>query len=357
MGKEVVFGADATCQAGDLRGAGGAGCEVRHPPSGHEGLGRDIAGLLTRPVGRQSYKPVVWSKGFRYRAASWKTTRWVVANVEFHFGELFLRRQIHRHKPGNGRPGVVRLDNQRGTAEQWIKERKQGVKMTGQSCHRSRSNEVRLCLCVTAYNLGNLWRLVLERSIHSWSLTSLQQRLVKTGGRLVEHPRYYWLRLAESHLTRRLCVGMLGRIEGLPVPTGAPVGQQENRSRPRDGWCPRTLIEQTTIECVQDSRWGVKSRSAHPGEEKCAGGLGRRQKGVCSQVRGGNASSELRGILRSWVNVYKDTGEMPASSRRADYEVQEKAECAEPEISLHPKVNWECSRWGWGPWPLRSWPV
>jgi hypothetical protein len=29
--------------------------------------------------------------------------------------------------------------------------------------------------------------------------TSLQQRLVKTGGRLVKHARYYWLLLAESH--------------------------------------------------------------------------------------------------------------------------------------------------------------
>src|SRR5260370_4939897 len=36
-----------------------------------------------------------------------------------------------------------------------------------------------------------------------WSLTSLQQRLVKTGGRLVKHARYYWLLLAEGHLNRR----------------------------------------------------------------------------------------------------------------------------------------------------------
>src|SRR5271169_80426 len=34
--------------------------------------------------------------------------------------------------------------------------------------------------------------------------TSLQQRLVKTGARLVKHARYYWLLLAESHLTKRL---------------------------------------------------------------------------------------------------------------------------------------------------------
>jgi hypothetical protein len=37
-------------------------------------------------------------------------------------------------------------------------EGKQAVKMTGLSCHRFRSNEVRLWLSVIAYNLGNLWR-------------------------------------------------------------------------------------------------------------------------------------------------------------------------------------------------------
>ena len=44
--------------------------------------------------------------------------------------------------------------------------------------------------------------------IGNWSLTSLQQRLVKTGGRLIKHARYYWLLLAESHLTRRLFADM-----------------------------------------------------------------------------------------------------------------------------------------------------
>ena len=93
--------------------------------------------------------------------------------------------------------------------------------MTRLSCHRFRSNEVRLWLSVIAYNLGNLCRrLVLPQRIEKWSLTSLQQRLVKTGGRLVKHARYYWLLLAESHLTRRLFRGMVRRIAVLPLPTG-----------------------------------------------------------------------------------------------------------------------------------------
>jgi Transposase DDE domain group 1 len=116
---------------------------------------------------------------------------------------------------------LVRFYNKRGTAEQWIKEGKQAVKMTWLSHHRFRSNEVRLWLSVIAYNLGNLWRrLVLSKVIETWSLTSLQQRQVKTGGRLANHACYYWLLLAESHLTRRLFESMLRRILALPLPAG-----------------------------------------------------------------------------------------------------------------------------------------
>jgi Transposase DDE domain group 1 len=94
---------------------------------------------------------------------------------------------VHCDQPDAAQPAVVRFYNKRGTSEQWIKEGKQAVKMTRLSCHRFRSNEVRLWLSVIAYNLGNLWRrLVLPKRIDKWSLTSLQQRLVKTGGRLVK---------------------------------------------------------------------------------------------------------------------------------------------------------------------------
>jgi ribonuclease BN (tRNA processing enzyme) len=51
-------------------------------------------------------------------------------------------------------------------------------------------------------------------------LTRSQQRLVKTGGRLVKHARYYWLSLAESHLTRRLFGSMVRRIAALTVASG-----------------------------------------------------------------------------------------------------------------------------------------
>ena len=111
---------------------------------------------------------------------------------------------------------VVHFYNQRGTAEQWIKEGKAATHWTRLSCHRFRANEVRLLLGIIAYNLGNLLRrLTLPLAIQNWSLTSLQQRLFKTGGRLIRHARYFSLQLAESHLTWRLFRQILARVEGL----------------------------------------------------------------------------------------------------------------------------------------------
>jgi hypothetical protein len=222
LGKEVVFRADAAFAKPEIYEAlesRSVKYAIRIPAN--ENLERDIAELLTRPVGRPSHKPVVWYKGFLYRATSWNTARRVVAKVEHHAGELFPRIGFIVTNLTLPSRGVVRFYNKRGTAEQWIKEGKQAVKMTRLSCHRFRSNEVRLWLSVIAYNLGNLWRrLVLPKGIETWSLTSLQQRLVKTGGRLVKHARYYWLLLAERHLTRRLFAIMLRRMEALPVPGG-----------------------------------------------------------------------------------------------------------------------------------------
>ncbi|HKV44904.1 MAG TPA: IS1380 family transposase [bacterium] len=184
-------------------------------------LEREVADLLPRPVGRPSHTPVVRYKSFRYKAASWKTVRRVVAKVEFHCGELFPRVGFIVTTLETDNRAVVRFYNKRGTAEQWIREGKQAVKMTRLSCHRFRANEVRLWLSVIAYNLGNLWRrLGLPKRVGTWSLTSLQQRLMKTGGRLVKHARYYWLLLAEGHLTRRLFGVIVRRLATLSVPAG-----------------------------------------------------------------------------------------------------------------------------------------
>jgi hypothetical protein len=200
LGKEVVFRADAAFAKPEIYEAledRGVKYAIRIPAN--DSLLRDIEELQTRPVGYPTHKPIVWYKGFLYQAASWKTARRVVAKVEFHAEELFPRVGFIVTNLETPSRAVVRFYNKRGTAEQWIKEGKQAVKMTRLSCHRFRSNQVRLALSLLAYNLGNLWRrLGLPRGIGNWSLTSLQQRLVKTGGRGWSNMRvttgYSWLK-------------------------------------------------------------------------------------------------------------------------------------------------------------------
>ncbi len=189
-GKRVAFRADAAFAKPEIYDAletHGVQHAIRIPAN--ETLEWEIADLLVRPAGRPSHKPLVRYKSFSYQAGSWTPPRRIVAKVEHHAGELFPRVGFIVTNLALPSRAVVRLYNKRGTAEQWIKEGKQAAHWTRLSCHRFRANEVRLQLSVLAYNLGNLWRrLVLPKRIDTWSLTSLQQRLVKllpasAGGR------------------------------------------------------------------------------------------------------------------------------------------------------------------------------
>jgi hypothetical protein len=107
-------------------------------------LERDIAELLTHPVGRPSEKPFVEYKRFLYQAANWKPARQALTKLEHHAGELFPRVSFIVTNVTLASRIVVRFYNKRGTAEQWIKEGKMAVDMTRLSYHRFRSNAVRL---------------------------------------------------------------------------------------------------------------------------------------------------------------------------------------------------------------------
>jgi len=84
-------------------------------------------------------------------------------------------------------------------------------------------NQVRLQLFVLAYNLGNfLRRLALPRVVKHWSLTTLREKLVKIGAKVVEHSRYVVFQMAEVAILRGLFAAILERIRRLrllrPVP-------------------------------------------------------------------------------------------------------------------------------------------
>jgi len=183
-------------------------------------LQREIAHLLVRPTEWPSPKPIVSYHDSVYQAQSWNVSRRVVAKMEWHQGELFPRVGFIVTNLSYPPKGIVRFYNGRGTAEQWIKEGKHALNWTRLSCHKFVANQVRLELFILAYNLGNfLRRLVLPEPMKHWSLTSLQTRMIKTGGRLVRHARKLVFQLAEVLVTREMLGGILERITRLrPAP-------------------------------------------------------------------------------------------------------------------------------------------
>ena len=136
---------------------------------------------------------------FAYRAQSWNKPRHVVAKVEWHPGELYPRVGFIVTNLARSAEGVVAFYNQRGTSEQHIKEGKNAIKWTRLSCRSFAANAVRLQLHALAYNLGNFMRtLAIPETAEPWSLTSLREKLIKIGARVVSHGRYVTFQMAEA---------------------------------------------------------------------------------------------------------------------------------------------------------------
>ena len=223
-GKKVAFRGDAAFARPEVYEAleeRGVKYAIRIPAN--DSLERDVAELLPRPVGRPSQKPLIEYKGFLCQAASWKTARRVVAKVEHHAWELFPRVGFIVTNLTVPSRAVVRFYNKRGTAEQWIKEGKNAVKWTRLSCHDFVDNQVRLQLFVLAYNLGNfLRRLALPHAVKHWSLTTLRDKLVKIGAKVVRHSRYVFFQMAAVAIPRGLFRAILERIRRLRLPQVVP---------------------------------------------------------------------------------------------------------------------------------------
>ena len=150
--------------------------------------------------------------------------RRVVAKVEWHQGELFPRVGFIVTNLSRSDDAVVKFYNGRGTAEQWIKEGKNAVKWTRLSCHDFLDNQVRLQLFALAYNLGNfLRRLALPPSVKHWSMTTLREKLIKIGAKVVTHARYVTFQMAEVAISRHLFKTILRRISRLDPVSRVPI--------------------------------------------------------------------------------------------------------------------------------------
>jgi hypothetical protein len=166
---------------------------------------------------------VVRYADFSYQAQSWNRARRVVAQVKWHKGELFPRVGFIVTNLARPAKRVVRFYNQRGTAEQWIKEGKNAVRWTRLSCHDFDDNRVRLHLFVLAYNLGNFLRqLVPPREIKRWTVTTTREKLIKIGAKVVRHARRVTFQLVEVAVPRKLFQAIMGAIDRLRLPIPAP---------------------------------------------------------------------------------------------------------------------------------------
>ncbi len=197
--------------------AEGASYAIRLPAN--QVLQDKIGHLLKRPVGRPPHEVRRYYASFRYQAQSWNKPRHVVAKVEWYPGELYPRVGFIITNLARSAEGIVAFYNRRGTCEQYIKEGKNAIKWTRLSCRTFAANAVRLQLHALAYNLGNFMRtLAMPKTVERWSLTSLREKLIKIGAKVVSHGRYVTFQLAEVAVPRRLFAEILSLIARLRAP-------------------------------------------------------------------------------------------------------------------------------------------
>ena len=215
--KRRYFRADAgfaSPEVYDLLEAEDYGYVIRLPAN--PVLQRRIAHLLKRPVGRPPHEVRRSYASFRYQAQSWSHSRRVVAKVEWHPGELYPRVGFLVTNLCRPPESIVAFYNQRGTAEQWIREGKNAAKWTRLSCRSMQANAVRLQLHALAYNLANFFRtLVLPNEVERWSLTTLREKVVKIGAKVIAHARYTVFQMAEVAIPQQLFRRMLDLIDDL----------------------------------------------------------------------------------------------------------------------------------------------
>jgi hypothetical protein len=97
------------------------------------------------------------------------------------------------------------------------------VKWKRLSCHDFGDNQVRLQLLSLAYNLGNfLRRLALPPAVKPWSLTTLREKLIKIGAKVMAHSRYVVFQMAEVAVPKRLFRAILEQIRRLRLPNMVP---------------------------------------------------------------------------------------------------------------------------------------
>ena len=181
-----------------------------------------IQPLLEPPTEWPSREPMVSYHDFAYQAQSWRLPRRVVAKVEWHRGELFPRVGFivtNLSYPPKGDSPLLQWPGHGGAMD---KRRQIRLELDPAFLPQVRGQPGETMAVRTGLQPGQLSAKagLAGGSMKHWSLTSLQTRLIKTGGRLVLHARRLVFQLAEVLVTREMLTGILERISRLRLAPG-----------------------------------------------------------------------------------------------------------------------------------------
>jgi hypothetical protein len=160
-------------------------------------------------------RPCRWQGGLRHRAQGWNRERRILYKVEAN-AQGTNRRFVVTNCRGVPRRLWPEYDD-RGTAETFIDDLKNGMAMDRLSCSRFVANAFRLVLAALAYNLLRAFRSTLAGTeLESASIATIRTRLIKIGARVRQTVRRVWVHLASAFPLRDLWRRSLLQISAIP---------------------------------------------------------------------------------------------------------------------------------------------
>jgi len=160
--------------------------------------------------------------GFRHKAGSWRHARRILYKVEANAEGTNRRFAITNLKGLSA--DLWPFYNDRGTAETFIDEFKNGLKMDRLSCKRFVANAFRLVLTAVAYNLMRVLRdALVGTELEGASIETIRSRLLKIGARVRQTVRRIWVHLSSAFPLRQVLAQVAAAVRSLsprrPAPT------------------------------------------------------------------------------------------------------------------------------------------
>ena len=211
-----------------IRGDAAFGCPALYDFCEANGLGYIFGWKSTAPLQEQSASALTWVGerhertgeselhlgGFPYRAGSWPDPRRILYKVEANAEGTQRRFGVTNRR---GLPARLwPFYNDRGTAETFIDDFKNGLNLDRLSCHRFEAHAFRLLLSAAAYNLLRVFRGALAGTeLESATTETIRTRLIKIGARVRQTARRIWVHLSSAFPLRELLARATAAVQAL----------------------------------------------------------------------------------------------------------------------------------------------